>query len=425
MFEVHLKDILGLDYQNTLVSFGSRIVIETRVCVKRWFSGAVDFCKHYRIVQGELGDMYYRPVLAGDLGSFATQQMDPRKCWGPSQPQRVRVKDNGKVDSLNSLMRNSTIIVYFDDPVLPFFMKDLVRRPENKKILRMYERGIPSWAVFLPSYGLPYRPWMRTAMSFLVFTVSFATLFFGFYDLYKYIPMLRGVLHSTFGTLFEWFESAVVFRLSVLCGWVFATSANMRIMLVQMTYPLKLLWGLGEFALAPVRELIQASWRLVEVCRPVLKALCFIVRQFRELTIATLSLPYEIIYFCTVGLWGGTVEFCALVRNFTVAVRDTGRMIHVNREVVQHLSLWGRVSGFWQNIFRHIVKGTNSIYHFAVYSSTNLYKYRESTWIACEEYYRENEEKIVKKVYQMLGFVLLYAIAKYLYQLTVYLQAKN
>mmetsp|Transcript_17888 Transcript_17888/g.17869 ORF Transcript_17888/g.17869 Transcript_17888/m.17869 type:complete len:129 (+) Transcript_17888:575-961(+) len=61
-------------------------------------------------------------------------------------------KDEGKE------FKNKTIVAYFDDPVFPFFIRDIIRKPENSNLLKMYERGIPSWAVFLPSYGLPYRP---------------------------------------------------------------------------------------------------------------------------------------------------------------------------------------------------------------------------------------------------------------------------
>lgn len=121
-------------------------------------------------------------------------------------------------------MKNETLVVYFDDPLLPYFVKDLIRRPENKAILRMYERGLPSWAVFLPSYGLPYRYWMRKVMTFLIFIVTVTSMLLGFYDLYKNIPALREFLYNVFGNVFIYFEDAVAIRLSVLLGYLVARS---------------------------------------------------------------------------------------------------------------------------------------------------------------------------------------------------------
>ena len=31
----------------------------------------------------------------------------------------------------------------------------------NVHLLKLYESGLPAWAIVLPSYGLWYRPWLR------------------------------------------------------------------------------------------------------------------------------------------------------------------------------------------------------------------------------------------------------------------------
>ena len=49
------------------------------------------------------------------------------------------------------------------------------------RLLKLYESGLPSWAVFLPSYGFYYRPWMRRATWFMFFIVSAISMAFGFY----------------------------------------------------------------------------------------------------------------------------------------------------------------------------------------------------------------------------------------------------
>ena len=32
----------------------------------------------------------------------------------------------------------------------------------NERLLKLYESGLPAWAIYMPLYRLPYRPWMRT-----------------------------------------------------------------------------------------------------------------------------------------------------------------------------------------------------------------------------------------------------------------------
>ena len=42
-----------------------------------------------------------------------------------------------------------TIIAYFDDPVLPYALKELLNMEENKRLLKLYEASLPSWTVVL------------------------------------------------------------------------------------------------------------------------------------------------------------------------------------------------------------------------------------------------------------------------------------
>lgn len=63
----------------------------------------------------------------------------------------------------------------------------------DERLLKLYETGLPTWAVFLPQYGLFYRPWLRTAVWLLFMAVSIFSLACGFYDLYKNVPYLRKV----------------------------------------------------------------------------------------------------------------------------------------------------------------------------------------------------------------------------------------
>lgn len=67
---------------------------------------------------------------------------------------------------------------------------------DNERLLKLYESGLPVWAIFLPTYGLYYRPWMRRMTWTMFIVVSVFSMACGFYDLYKNVPHLDQVDHS-------------------------------------------------------------------------------------------------------------------------------------------------------------------------------------------------------------------------------------
>jgi hypothetical protein len=50
-------------------------------------------------------------------------------------------------------------VITFKDPTLPHQLRKFVG--SEVRLLKLYESGLPGWAVMLPSYGLWYRPWLR------------------------------------------------------------------------------------------------------------------------------------------------------------------------------------------------------------------------------------------------------------------------
>lgn len=52
-----------------------------------------------------------------------------------------------------------TVIMTFTDPTLPQQLGRCLK--DDVHLLKLYESGLPAWAIFLPSYGLWYRPWLR------------------------------------------------------------------------------------------------------------------------------------------------------------------------------------------------------------------------------------------------------------------------
>jgi len=78
----------------------------------------------------------------------------------------------------------------------------------DERLLKLYESGLPGWAIYAPQYGVWYRPWMRRITYMLFVLVSAFSLVMGFYDLYKNVPYLdkvpspRGATTSYVGTSF-------------------------------------------------------------------------------------------------------------------------------------------------------------------------------------------------------------------------------
>ena len=63
----------------------------------------------------------------------------------------------------------------------------------DERLLKLYESGLPAWAIYAPQYGVWYRPWLRRVTYLLFVLVSAFSLVMGFYDLYKNVPYLDKV----------------------------------------------------------------------------------------------------------------------------------------------------------------------------------------------------------------------------------------
>ena len=67
----------------------------------------------------------------------------------------------------------------------------------DERLLRLYEGGLPTWAIYAAKLGFPYRPWQRTLTWLLFMAVSVFSLLTGFYDLYRHMPFLDQVRSLT------------------------------------------------------------------------------------------------------------------------------------------------------------------------------------------------------------------------------------
>ena len=506
-FEIQLNNIEGLDYSNTLNTYGSRLTLEVNKAKKLWFCNAKEFCKHYEIKQKNLNSRYYNPVLDHNSQCFKPKLIDPKKIdfsqhrysrsmrtftedYISKTPELTEEKEmflhsptcgnseSGMNRYLQKPKRNEnlyvaafheceyshfTIAAYFDDPIFPYFVKKMLRNPQNKYILTMYERGIPSWAQFLPSYGLPYRPWMRRVMAVIIFIFSIITMLLGFYDLYKNIPQLREVLSSTFGSLFFTFEEAVILRLSVLLGYLIASSQSFRDFMYNSLacgHALRYLIDMcsngiyavlsavfapfGAFGmiidglsfvknffvgimidlgviLASILHIKQVLLFLLNVVfiiiYQVFSLVALFTKEVKDLILLALSLPFDVFYGVTYGVFDVFYElFSDFYSFFSViikAFRYIATIFKNNRSglsVSESLSIFELIRNFWYDIFRHIIGGITRIYHFVVYISCNIYKYKDSMWVYWENNHSYFITSITNKIHRMRYWILVYMV---------------
>ena len=116
-----------------------------------------------------------------------------------------RSEDSSLEDQLNTclnveslvidqrLLKDLTIVAYFDDPILPYAFKEVINIPANKDLLKLYEASLPSWTVVLAQYGY-YKPWFRFAVRYIIFLASLITMALGFWDLYKNVPVFKNLI---------------------------------------------------------------------------------------------------------------------------------------------------------------------------------------------------------------------------------------
>ncbi|CAL5219001.1 g756 [Coccomyxa viridis] len=122
-----------------------------------------------------------------------------------------------------------TVSFNFSDPRVPQILQHPIQ--SNERLLKLYESGLPAWAIYMPLYRLPYRPWMRKATYCLFILISVFSLVVGYYDIIKNVPLFRKALSSIVGSLslpsaaiLEWLDSHVQVRMSILFAYMFGKS---------------------------------------------------------------------------------------------------------------------------------------------------------------------------------------------------------
>jgi hypothetical protein len=236
-----------------------------------------------------------------------------------------------------------TIIIHFNSPQVPDILRPIISQDE--RLLKLYESGIPAWAIFLPSYGLWYRPWLRYLTWILFYAFSIVSLLAGFFELYKSVPGFQTLMRSLAASLWlppssllEWLEAHTQIRLSLLLTYMFGKSDFFVAMMRRV---------------APALHVVRAATRpLVEALSPAIGALTTLVQSSLQPIIVLLTQCWSALAaaaaplmasFGDFSVWGDDIRktFGGFFSVAWTGLVDAGRGLTAGAATVKHAAATG------------------------------------------------------------------------------------
>ncbi|KAF0978847.1 hypothetical protein FDP41_001917 [Naegleria fowleri] len=94
----------------------------------------------------------------------------------------------------------------------------------DKRLLKLAIVGLPTWATIVNRYGIPifYNHQIRGVITTLVNIYIIISLIWGFYDLYKNLPIVGGALRAIFGPVASFLEPIIKNKIMLLIPLVFS-----------------------------------------------------------------------------------------------------------------------------------------------------------------------------------------------------------
>ncbi|XP_020247674.1 uncharacterized protein LOC109825267 isoform X2 [Asparagus officinalis] len=346
VFEVAWKDVHGINYLNELQTDTSLALDvksmrkwefyspeQASKCLSSWFSCNKSEIQSLRKSLRLLSDLnlhqpsahsssvlFQRPSPSDDDFLDVQESFTETGDKGEIQHEKICSCDEGSVIA-PSQYSNTLILFRFSDCILPLKFKEIIM--SDMRLLILLETGLPSWVIFFESYPFFchfYRTWMRHLARTLYILISLVTVIFGFYDLYKNVPLLKATVARLSGPLFNWIEGwDMVTRLRYLgtmlflqniekaLKWFLMMSRSIATLLSAIIRPFS--GPLGE-----LMEFISPLWSAcVEVAEMFFSTIWFILASMCNvlLDIAEFVLwPFE---FCCSYLWSTVTLLYPLV----------------------------------------------------------------------------------------------------------------
>ena len=130
---------------------------------------------------------------------------------------------------------NTMVIVYSQDPHFNAVLREVLlpekgqiqfteSAREQRRLLALYEAGMPSWTVFFSRWGLPYRRFFRLVAVSIYNLWPAIALGVGVYDLYKHMPFLADFFAEHFHPAIEWINEHFTIHQSFLVTYIITVS---------------------------------------------------------------------------------------------------------------------------------------------------------------------------------------------------------
>lgn len=261
---------------------------------------------------------------------------------------------------------------YFDDPLLPYRMREVIMKKENKQLLRHYEASLPSWTVVMATYAY-YRPSFRKIQYWFMILISLMSMMIGFFDLYKNLPIVKPFLKMYMESIWDFLEDHVIFRMSFFLGYLFtrsAITANLAIYIMQLPL-LGHISSMFEYFMLSLNMLTLPFTILSAVFRFILQIFRFII-ILPQAPIMTFLYSIKWMFECLAGAVRTFKGFIHSIRQINYAhaeIQNTTTLLQTLKDIVFS---WGTSS------IKKLFDGLKAVYHTIAYFGSEIGKYRYS-----------------------------------------------
>ena len=292
----------------------------------------------------------------------------------------VEQEDDQEFDSVKTYSFRS-ITAEWTDAHVPCALLSVFEQDE--RLLKMYESGLPTWAVFLPSYGFYYRPWLRSLTWILFYLFSFFSLTVGFWDLYKTLPGLQSALAKLVESMWlpptavlQWIEEHAQIRLSILLTYLFGKSEIWLLLMKNVSVWWKSLTVLFEpitTAIMPLTEFLRlASQRTLYTAYQVAGSIIIPIISILRGTFAFVLTPVSLAWQAGAHTWSGIVYLSS-------ALSRAAAGLSIGVSITQNSAStggWIMVSDAMRASLVKVLRASNSVWKFIVNVCNGISRHR-------------------------------------------------
>jgi hypothetical protein len=265
-----------------------------------------------------------------------------------------------------------TVQGYFDDPILPYRMREVIVMKENKPLLRHYEASLPSWAVVMATYGY-YRPSFRKFQYWFMIIISLISMMIGFFDLYKNLPIIKPFFINYMESIWNWLEDHVILRMTFFMGYLFSQTsitAKLAIYLMQLPF-FNFLWFIWEYLIIFLNMLTLPFFMLSAVFKFIFQIFKFLI-VFPQAPILSLLYSVKWLFQWLIGVVKTFKGFIKSVRQIGYAHADLQNTTTILQSLKNLAIFWGKSS------IKKLFDGLKAVYNTIAHIGSEIGKYRFS-----------------------------------------------